>query len=127
MIDLVRGVEQILDEEQVIMDDHEDKVAEITERLQQLPQELKAAPSVAHPTSHLHHLCKRLNQVERIVHSVKNEIEGLTPRPDLDSCLLRHVEEQVGSPSKEFLDLAKRYFVLRGRRARFVRYRGYTS
>ena len=33
--------------------------------------------------------------------SVKDEIKGLTPRPDLGSCLLRQVEEQVGSVTKD--------------------------
>ena len=43
MIDLVRDNEQKLDEEQAVMDDHEDKVAKITEHLQQLGPESKAA------------------------------------------------------------------------------------
>ena len=78
VIDLVGGAEQILDEEQAVMDDHEDKVAEITERLQQLRPELKAAPSVAHLTTHSHHLRKRLNHVERIVRSVGSCVQSRT-------------------------------------------------
>ena len=39
VISLVGNDKQILDEEQVIMDDYEDKVAEIIERLQQLQPE----------------------------------------------------------------------------------------
>ena len=42
-------------------------------------------------------LHKKLNHVERIVHSAKDKIEGLTPRPNLDSSPLQHLEVQVGS------------------------------
>ena len=49
MIDLVRDDEHVLDEEQAVVDDHEDKVTEIIERLQLLHPESKAALSVAHP------------------------------------------------------------------------------
>ena len=92
VIDLVGEDEQIFDAEQVVMDDHEDKVAEITKHLQQLQPEIKAALSAAHPMGHSHHLCKRLNHIEKCVRSVKDEIEGLTPRPNLDSCLLQQLE-----------------------------------
>ena len=65
------------------------------------------ALSVAHSTSHAHHLCKRFNHVEKIMLSVKDEIADLTPRPDLDSCPLRQLEEQVGSLTKNLSDLAR--------------------
>ena len=43
VINLVGDDEQKLDEEQAVMDDHKDRVAEITERLQQLRPESKVA------------------------------------------------------------------------------------
>ena len=128
VIDLVGDDGQTLDEQQVVMDDHKDKVAEIIERLQLLCPESKAAPSVAHPTSHSHHLRKRLNHVERIVSSVKDEIKGLTPRPDLHNCLLHctTVRGAVWQSNQRSLGHCPRYFVL-GRRGKSVRYGGYTS
>ena len=56
VIDLVGDDEQKLDEEQAVMDDHKDKVAEITEHLQQLRPESKAASSAVHSMGHYHHL-----------------------------------------------------------------------
>ena len=43
VIDLIGDEQQKLDEEQALMDDHEDKVADITVRVQQLWPETKAA------------------------------------------------------------------------------------
>ena len=51
VIDLVGYDEQILDDEQPIMDDNEDKVAEIIERLQQLRPKSKATLLTAHSTN----------------------------------------------------------------------------
>ena len=107
VIDLVGDDEQVLDEKQAVMDNHEDKFAEIIERLQQLQPELKAAPSVAHPTSHSHHLRKRLNLIEMILCSVKDKIKGLTCRPNVDSCLLRQLIEQVGILTQDLSDLTQ--------------------
>ena len=73
VIYLVGDDEHVLHQEQAVMDDHEDKFAEIIECLQLLCPESKAAPSVTHPTSP-HLLGKRLNHVGTIVHSVKDEI-----------------------------------------------------
>ena len=65
VIDLVGDDEQKLDEEQAVMDDHEDKVAVITECQQQLWPKSKVATSAAHSTGQSHHLHSQLNNVER--------------------------------------------------------------
>ena len=57
------------------MDNHKDKVAEIIERLQELQPEAKAALSVTHSTEPLHHLCRRLNDMERNLRLVKGKID----------------------------------------------------
>ena len=54
VIDLVD--EKKLDEEQAVMDDHKDKVADITECLHQLWPESKVASSAVHSMGHSHHL-----------------------------------------------------------------------
>ena len=93
----VGNEEKILDEEQATMDNQEDKVGVITECLYQFQPVSKAASLVAQSMSHSNHLQKRPNHLERITCSVKDEIKGLTLRPDLDSCLLLQLEEQVSS------------------------------
>ena len=64
MINLVGDEEQILDEEQAVMDDQEDKVAEITERLHQLLPESKVASLAANSVGHSNHLQKGLNHLK---------------------------------------------------------------
>ena len=97
VIDLVGDDEQVSAKEQAIMDDHEDKVAEIVEHLQKLWPEPKAAISVAHSMGHLHYLFRRINDVERNLHLVKGKTDPLTLCPNLDSCLVLQLEEEVGS------------------------------
>ena len=97
MVDLVGDDEQVKDEEQAMMDNHEDKVAEIIERLQVLRPKAKTALSVAHSTDPSHHLCRRINDVESNLCLVKEEVDPLRPGPSLDRCLLLQLEEQVGN------------------------------
>ena len=56
-----------------LVGDHKDKVAEITciEHLQELWPEAKVALSVAHSTGLLHHLRRRINDVESNLRLVK--------------------------------------------------------
>ena len=75
MINLLRDDKQILDEEQAIMDDHKDKVAEIIQHMQELQPETKAELSVAHSTGHSHHLHRELNDVESNLRLVKEEVD----------------------------------------------------
>ena len=107
MINLVGDDEQVLDEKQAIMDDHEDKVAEIIECLQQLRPEAKAALSAAHSTNASHHLRRRINDVERNLRLVKGKIAPLTPGHGLDSCLLLQLEEQLSSIKLDLSDVTR--------------------
>ena len=107
VIDLVEDHEQVLDDEQAIMNDYEEKVAEIIECLQELRPEAKAALSVAHSTEPLHHLRKRVNDVERNLRLVKGKINLSTPAPGLKSCLLLQLEEQVGSIKLDLSDVTR--------------------
>ena len=100
VINLVGNDEHILDEEQATMDNHEDKVAEIIERLQQLRPEAKAAFSIAHFMDLSHHLRRRLNNVERSLRLVKGKFNPLTPSSDLDSCLLLQLIRGAGRQYK---------------------------
>ena len=109
MIDLVGDDNQVLHEEEAIMDDHKDKVAENIERLQQLWPEAKVALSVAHSTDPSHYLCRRLIDVESNLHLFK-EVDALKSNPRLDSCLLLQLEEQVGSIRTDLSDVIHDFF-----------------
>ena len=107
VIDLVGDDEQKLDEEQAVMGNHEDKVAEITECLQQLWPESKAASSAAHSMGHSHYLRRQLNNMERNLHLVKGKIDPLISGPGLDTSFLLQLEEQVGSIKINLLDVTR--------------------
>ena len=74
VIDLAGDDKQILDEEQAVMDDHEDKVEEITERMQQRYPESKAASLAAHSTNQCTHLGKWFRRVEISLRTVKGAV-----------------------------------------------------
>ena len=79
MIDLVGTIEQVLDKQHAVMDDHENKVAEVIECLHELQPEAKAAVSVAHSTDPSHHLHRGLNDVKSNLRLVKEEVDALKP------------------------------------------------
>ena len=81
MINLIEDDEHRLGEEQVVMDYHEDKVTQITQCLQQLWPESKAAPSAVHFTGHSHHLRRRLNHMEPAFGQGKNQPLDSQSRP----------------------------------------------
>ena len=88
MIDLVKDDKQVLGEEQAVMDDYEDKYAEVIERVLGFWPEVKAAIFVVLSTSHSYQLCRQINNMDRNLRLVKGKIDPLTPGPGLDSYLL---------------------------------------
>ena len=96
----------MLDEEQAVMDDHEHKIAEITEHLQQLCPESKVTSSAEH-SGHSHNLRRWLNDVERNLCLVQGKIDPLISSPHLDSCLILQLEEQVSSIKLDHSDIPR--------------------
>ena len=96
-----------MDEEQAAMDEQEDKVAEIIERLQKLCPEARAALSAVHSTDPSYHLCRWLNDMESNLCLAQEEVDALKPGPGLDSCLLLQLEEQVSSIRTDLLDVIR--------------------
>ena len=94
VIDLIGDVEEQLDKEQVLMDNHEDKVAYITEQLEKLQPESKAPSSAAHSMGHSDHLHRRLNEMERNLCLAKGKNDPLTSSPGVESCALLQLQEQ---------------------------------
>ena len=89
VVDLVE--EETLGEEQAVLDDHDDKVLLLTERLQRLVGGTGAVipPRSTKDPSQL--LCRRLCDLESSLRSINLTVESLTSGPDLDACLVQHL------------------------------------
>ena len=97
-----------MEEKHAIRDNQEDKIAELIECIQKFRTESPLTVCLSTLDAKLsHHLCRRLNDVQRSLHLVKKEIEPLTPSPSLDSCLLLQLEEQVGRIETDLLDVTR--------------------
>ena len=100
--------ENNLEKEQVIMGDHEDKIAELVERIQELEAESPLTARLSTPDAKMsHHLRRRLNDMERNLCLAKEEIEPLTSGSGVDSYLLLQLEEQVGSLKIYLLEVTR--------------------
>ena len=96
--------------ELAILDNHDIRINEIMDRLNQLGH-TKSSPTVtappmsletaAEPSQLLH---RRLNHVESILRSINSTFESLTLGPNLATCLVRHLQKQVGRISVEQFD-----------------------
>ena len=82
--------EDALTQEQAMVDDHDDRINDIMNRLTQLSH-YKSSPTVAAPSTGLESaaeptrfLCRRLNYMETTLRTINSIIESLTPGPDLD-------------------------------------------
>ena len=119
MIDLVGDDEHVLAKGQAVMDDHEDKVAEIMQRLQELLPEAKAALSVAHSTDPSYQLHRRLNDMERKLRLVEGKIDPLIPGFGLGSCCFLFT---IGGAGRQYkvrpLGRNRRYSILWNGRGR---------
>ena len=103
-----------LAQEQAILDDHEDKINDIMTRLAQLSHS-KPSPTVEAPSTGLEPtkaeptrlLLRRLKHMESTLRSINSTVEPLTSGPDLDACLVRQLEKQVGRISAEHSELTR--------------------
>ena len=103
VVDLVK--EQTLDEEQAVLDDHNNKVLLLTERLQLLAGNIEAASPSKPFIEPSQLLSRRLCHLENSLRSINLTVEPLAPGPDLDNCLVPQLEEQVGHLWAEFSDI----------------------
>ena len=114
IVDLLEQEEET-ELEQANFDEHEDRIGEFGDRLQQLilqnqsvkgeltgpPMSLEAAAELSWLSS------QRLQHLECSLRSVKANIESPTLGPDLDACLVQHLQEQVGRFRAELSDVAR--------------------
>ena len=87
--------EEALQTEQAALDDHDDRVAGLTDRIQELLSggELKHSPSEAAADCSAP-LYKQLVRIEEEIRETQEILEPLSPGPDTDRCLLGQLEEQ---------------------------------
>ena len=103
--------EETLKREQAVLDDQEDRMNEIMDCLTQLSHS-KSSPTVVAPPMGLETAAEpsrlsrqRLQRLESSLRSVKVTVEPLTSGPDLDACLIQHLQEQVGCLRAELSDV----------------------
>ena len=114
IIDLLEQKED-LEIEQANFDEHENRIGEPGYRLQQLIlQDKSAKGELTAPPMNLEAAAEpswlsrqRLQSLESILRSVKATVKPLTLGPDLDVCLVQHLQEQVGRLRAELSDVAR--------------------
>ena len=99
LIDLIDD-EETLQKEQSTLDEHDDFVAELAVRIQQLIN-VCTPPSDASPRKIA---SRRLSHLQKSLSSIHTAIASLSKGPD-DTCLLRQYEEQLGDCKKEVTDI----------------------
>ena len=95
MVDLIDGVDALATE-QATLDELDDKVAEISDRIIQLKLDSgvtsKGASTTIHP---LVYLAKRLRYIEENLFSIEEDFRHLTPDTGLDCCLVQQLNKRV--------------------------------
>ena len=90
IVETIEEDEEKLEEEQALLDEHNDRVSGFMERLLGLefddkPEEHKSSLSVSKPKPDpSHRLYKRLQYIENRMRTINDEIKPLIPGPDLD-------------------------------------------
>ena len=84
-----------VEEEQAALDDHDEKVTDLTDRLQQLESE----PKEGHSPSAIADLSKplhtQLGRIEKRIGMVSEMMKSLSPGPEFDQCLLRQLDKEI--------------------------------
>ena len=105
--------ESVLEHEQAIFDEHEDRVIDLIDRLQHLLEqsEMKSRSEQEQPLEPVVDaslpLRKRMNRLERRLRAVQDAVRPLEPGPDLDFYLVQQLEEQVVNLRQELEDVGR--------------------
>ena len=95
IIDLLED-EVNLEEEQAVLDNHNEKITDLMERLQHLALKSEVDQYLSTTTDPSQPLRKQLHRTERRARMVQTTMESLTPGPDLDQWSVRQLEEEIG-------------------------------
>ena len=78
-----------------MLDDHDEKVTDLIDRLQQFVSEPKEGPSASAIKDPSKPLYKQLHRMEKRIGMLSKAVKSLSPAPEIDQCLLRQLEEEI--------------------------------
>ena len=96
--------------EQAILDEHDERVAKLTDRLQTLTTRPKKR---GEPTEEQKLLRKRLEYIESNIGDIKDVVGLIAPGPDMDRELVEEYREQIGTLKQELMDVSRRILALK--------------
>ena len=101
--------DEAVDEEQATLDDHDERITDLVERLQQLI--IIPEPEVDSPTSAITDASKplqvQLGRIEKRIGMVNETMTSLIRGPKIDQCLLRQLEEEILSLRAELTETGR--------------------
>ena len=92
-----------------MLDEHDDRVADLADRLQQLVSPPKKRGEA---TEEQNLLRKRLQHIERNIGDIADVIGPMIPGPELDRELVEEYREQIGSYKQDLADVSHRILAL---------------
>ena len=98
--------DEALDTEQAMLDKHDDKVTDLSARLQQLVSKLGTKSTVTSDTDLPRILLKRLERIEKKLQEITKDVNSKT-EGSLDSCVLRQYETQLNAIQTELENVAQ--------------------
>ena len=104
--------EEELEAEQVILDDHTNRVMECLDRLLQLLPEPEMVSKKSPTTTVVEGLLKQLRYVIYELTSLNDSVDLMTPRPGMDTCLLRQLRRQVNNMDFKLADVTHKILSL---------------
>ena len=113
-LDLIDEAEQ--EDEQAVLDEHDDKVTDASARIQQLlPETPKPEPISSDSDLELkRQLHEQLDRIEVNLHAVEATTRPMMTGPKPDSCLLRQYEEQIAGFKSELTDISHSIISIKG-------------
>ncbi len=93
--------EDSLEAEQRILDGHDDKLANLSARLQELVASSTVASRRVDGPDSSRLVIKKLAHVDKAVKTIVSDVESAASSPDVDSCLLHQYEEQLSALKNE--------------------------
>ena len=113
-LDLIDEADQ--EDEQAVLDKHDDKVADATARIQRLLAETpKREPLSSDSNLELKRQShERLDRIEAKLHTVEAATKPMTTGPKPDNCLLRQYEEQIAGFKSELTDISRSIISIKG-------------
>ena len=101
-----------LEAEQVILDNHTNRVTEFSDRLLQLLPEPEMVSKKSPTTTVSKGLLKWLRYVIYELTSPNDSVDLMIPGPGMDTCLLRQLQKQVNNMDSEIANITQKILLL---------------